>query len=440
MNTRPVLSQLSKSARPSFFWWLPVILHAMRLPSLRISLVLTAAACCSGLAAGAELQFRHHFMDRALPVSDKLVGDYGLTALVDLDRDGDLDFVLGGRGVKPPRLYWFEFQAPDRWVKHAVGSNYLSDVGLAALDVDHDGWPDLVCSGAWFRNPGKPREQVFERIVFDENAAGAHDVLIADIDGDRKPDVIMMGDARTKLNCLCWYSIASDPRQPWTRHLIGPPVHGAITPGGVADLDGDGDLDVIRANTWFENKDGQGREWVTHENIPMGRKGPYGICVRTAVMDMDGDGKPEIVMADADLVDSKVAVLKNAEGQGGRWTKTDLSRSFTYGSLHSLAVADFNGDGKLDIVANEQEELLPPGRENPRWIIWENLGGLQFAERIILDSKLGGHELQVGDVDGDGDIDICSKPWGPRSWNGNGGRMHVDFLENLLKTPKPRAK
>ncbi len=42
-------------------------------------------------------------------------------------------------------------------------------------------------------------------------------------------------------------------------------------------------------------------------------------------------------------------------------------------------------------------------------------------------------ELQVGDVDRDGDIDICSKPWGPRAWNGNGGKMHVDFFENLQK-------
>ena len=113
----------------------------------------------------------------------------------------------------------------------------------------------------------------------------------------------------------------------------------------------------------------------------------------------------------------------------------ELPQSFTYGSLHALAVADFNGDGKPDIVVNEQEELLPSGRENPRWVIWENLGGGRFSERIILDTKLGGHELQVGDVEGDGDIDICSKAWGPRSWNGNGGKMHVDFLENRLKAP-----
>jgi hypothetical protein len=310
--------------------------------------MLLAFICIPGLAPSADFQFRHHFIDRNLPVTDKLVGDYGLTALVDLDRDGDLDFVLGRRALTPSQLYWFEFQSPDHWVRHLVGTNYLSDGGLAALDVDGDGWPDLVCSGVWFRNPGKPREMPFERIVFDENAAGAHDILVADIDGDGKPDIVMMGDERTKLNALCWYSIPSNPRQPWIRHPIGPPVHGAITPGGVADLDGDGDLDIIRADTWFENKDGKGREWVAHKNIPMGRKGPFGICVRTAVADLDGDGKLEIIIADSDIEDSKVAILKNADNKGGLWTKTELPQSFTYGSLHALAVADFNGHSDSD--------------------------------------------------------------------------------------------
>jgi hypothetical protein len=95
------------------------------------------------------------------------------------------------------------------------------------------------------------------------------------------------------------------------------------------------------------------------------------------------------------------------------------------------------GDGKPDIVASEQEELLPAGRENPRWVIWENHGGNQFTDRVVLDTRLGGHELQVGDVDGDGDVDICSKPWGPRPWNGSDGKMLVDFLENLLRTASP---
>jgi hypothetical protein len=407
----------------------------MKNHGLSFAVFVFALGLGSGAGAG-DLRFQHRFMAQDLPVTAQGVGDYGLTALVDLDRDGDLDFVLGGRSSKPSMLYWFEFQAPDRWVRHGVGQDYLSDVGLAALDVDGDGWPDLVCNGVWFRNPGKPREQPFERVVFDANASGAHDIVAADLDGDGRKDIVMMGDERTRLKALCWYATPSDPKQPWVRHPIGPPVHGAITPLGVADLDGDGDLDVLRADTWFKNKDGKGTQWIAHPNMPMGRKGPFGVCVRTAVADLDGDGRPEIIVADADIIDSKVVFLKNTDGKGGAWTKTELPQSFVYGSLHSLAVADFNGDGRPDIVTNEQEELLPAGRENPRWILWENLGGGKFAEHIILDTRLGGHELQAGDVEGDGDIDICSKPWGTRPWNGVGGKLHVDFLENLLKSAR----
>jgi hypothetical protein len=388
-------------------------------------------------ALSAELIFKHHFITRDLPVEANGTGDYGLTALADIDRDGDLDFVLGGRQPAPQRLYWFEYQAPDTWVRHLVGTNYQSDVGLAALDVDGDSWTDLVCSGVWYRNPGKPCEQEFQRFVYAPDAAGAHDIVVADINGDKKPDVVLMGDQRTKLNALCWFEISGDPKQEWTRHPIAPGVHGAITPSGIADLDGDGDADVVRADTWYENVDGKGLQWVAHKNIPFGRVGPFGMCVRTAVTDIDGDGKVEIVMADADIVDCKVAILRNADGKGGAWKKEELPQSFTRGSLHSLAVADLNGDGRPEIIVNEQEELLPPDRQNPRWIAWENLGNGNFVERIILDLKLGGHELQVGDVDGDGDIDICSKPWGAAAWNGAGGKMHVDYLENLLR--KPRA-
>jgi hypothetical protein len=406
-------------------------LHVLDAHPLRVTiacLVMTAGPGCA-----AEFHFQHHWISRNLPIDSRGTGDYGLTALVDLDRDGDLDFVLGGRGVKPARLYWFEYRQATNWVQHLVGMDYQSDVGLAALDVDQDGWIDLVCSGVWYRNTGHPATEPFQRLVFATNAAGAHDILAADMDGDGRTDIVMMGDERTSLRALAWFKIPADPRQYWERHDIGPAVHGAITPAGVADIDGDGDLDVVRADTWFENSDGKGVVWVAHTNIPFGRIGPFGKCVRTAIVDLDGSGKKAVVMADADIADCRVVILRNEDGKGGRWSKTELPRSFTYGSLHSLVVADLNGDGRLDIVANEQEELLPPGRENPRWVVWENLGEGRFAERILLDQKLGGHELQAGDVDGDGDIDLCSKAWGVRSWNGNGGWMHVDFLENLLK-------
>ncbi len=285
----------------------------MKSTVLSTMVVLVAAFLLAGSLSSADLKFVHHFIDRSLPTEPGGDGNYGLTALADIDQDGDLDFILGGRAPSPERLYWYEFQRPGHWVRHVVGIDYRSDVGLAAFDVDRNGW-------------------------------------------------------------------------------------------------------------------------IAHENIPFGRTGPYGICLRTVVADLDGDEKKEIVMADADIEDSRVVILRNEDGKGGRWSKVELLRSFTYGSLHSLAVADLDGDGRPEIIVNEQEELLPEGRENPRWVVWRNQGQGRFSEHILLDQRLGGHELQVGDVDGDGDIDICSKLWDVKPWNGAGGSMHVDFMENLLKT------
>lgn len=378
-----------------------------------------------------KMKFRHHIIDTTLPVSPEGFGDYGLTALVDIDKDGKLDFVTGGRNMKPATLYWYRFVSPDKWDRHVVGWDYLSDVGIAAHDIDGDGWLDLVCSGVWYRNTGNPKTEPFERLIFDEKVGGAHDIVMADIDGDGKKDVVVMGDEKTELNGIFWYKIPDNPREKWIARRVGDAIHGAFAPAGIGDINGDGYADIVCADTWFENKAG-GAEWVAHKTIPMGRKGPFGYCVRTVVTDMDNDGKNDVVMLDADIEDCKGVVLYNVDG-GLKWDIIQLPQSFQYGSLHSLGVADFNGDGLPDIVSNEQEELLPEGRENPRWVVWQNQGNRRFKEEILLDKKAGGHELQIGDVDGDGDIDIVSKPWGAKPWNISKGKIHVDFLENKLK-------
>ena len=308
---------------------MPAVLFSGLTPTCLFVCALLATAALAG-----ELKFQRHSIDETLPQNDTLKGDYGLTALVDIDRDGDLDFVCGGRQPKPERLYWFEFQSAGRWVRHEIGTSYQSDVGLAALDVDGDGWIDLVCSGVWFRNPGNPREGKWERIEFAPNAGGAHDILAADIDGDGRKDIVMMSDSRKPLNALCWFKIPADPRQRWERHHIGPGIHGAITPAGVADINGDGHLDVVRGDTWFENRDGKGTEWIPHANIPMGRKGPFGVCVRTADADVDGNGRPAIVMCDTDISESKIVILRTAD-KGESWTKQELPQSLPYGSTSS---------------------------------------------------------------------------------------------------------
>ena len=97
-------------------------------------------------------------------------------------------------------------------------------------------------------------------------------------------------------------------------------------------------------------------------------------------------------------------------------------------------MADFDNDGDADVFTCEMEGIA--GDKPPRWFVWENTDGKggRFVERVILDANLGGHEAVAADFDNDGDLDLISKLWRPRKDNANGGRNHVDFLENLVKS------
>jgi hypothetical protein len=105
-----------------------------------------------------QFQFKHHIIDTSLPH-----GAYAQTALVDLDGDGRLEFVLGRQYGD---IYWYKYHAPDHWTRYLLGKDSPSDVGGCAIDVDGDGHIDFVAGGAWYRNSQDPN-QPFERIVFD---------------------------------------------------------------------------------------------------------------------------------------------------------------------------------------------------------------------------------------------------------------------------------
>ena len=381
---------------------------------------LTIVLCLLSSTAHANFKFAHHYIDRDLP------GDsYGQTSLVDVDRDGDLDFITGGRDDRK-RVFWFEYDGPDRWTRHVLGENHPSDVGGVAIDVDRDGWVDHVAGGAWYRNTGKPRTAPFERLVFDKDLAAVHDVVAADLDGDGRLDVITMSDK----NNLRWYRVAADPKQPWERHDIGPGVHAGAA---VGDIDADGDLDVVRSNAWFENADGKGTKWVEHA-IPFGNpRPPFPLATRCAVVDVDRDGRADLVMTDNEIRGGRIAWLENTDGKGVKWEVHPLPHgdAAPRGAYHSLVVADFDNDGDPDVFTVEMEHIA--GAKLPRWFIWENVDGkgATFIERVILNNGLGGHEAVAADVDGDGDIDLASKLWRPRKDNANNGKNHADFLENL---------
>jgi hypothetical protein len=198
----------------------------------------------------------------------------------------------------------------------------------------------------------------------------------------------------------------------------------------------------VRSNLWFENAD-RGARWTAHAMTePWGAKEPpFAVnATQTATVDLNRDSRLDVVICDGENPISKIAWLEAPDDpRTGKWITRHLPRGDDdpRGALHSLIVADFDRDGDADIFTVEMERF--PGARAPRWFIWENLDGHgKLAERVILDANLGGHEAVAGDVDGDGDLDLCAKPWEPRKANALGGKNHFDYLENV--SPKPAAR
>jgi len=355
--------------------------------------------------------FTHHYISRDLPLD--YGWGYGLVPPADFDSDGDIDYGIYARNDS---IYWFENRSIDDWARHTVGAFPARSLGGAALVVDRDGYTDILVGGFWYRNSGNPSEEPFERYVFDDRIESEiHDMVVADVNGDGRPNVVSLGDGEG----LFWYTIPDDPVQDenWPRTTVtmsvldeNDDIHAGFFPQGVGDLDGD--ADIVLADRWLENQN-EGTEWVRHW-LPFGARGPWGLSARTWIEDLNGDEHPDIIMVEADGTGSGGAWLENDVGSPPSFAVHELptTAAGTRGSFHALHVGDFDNDGDADIFTVEQEDasILPMGAP-PRWFIRENDGGNppRFTERIIFDGRLGGHDALAADVDGDGDLDILSK-------------------------------
>jgi hypothetical protein len=302
---------------------------------------------------------------------------------------------------------------------HEIGRGARTDVGGVALDVTRNGWIDFVVGDSWFENTGNPEEEQFT--LHRKNMIATHDNIAVDIDGDGIKDIVAMSD-HPDHPVLAWYKIPEDYHANWDYTRIGRGIHGGICPRGYGDLNGSGHIDIVRGDVWFENIDGNGKKWKQHESLtPPGGSRPdiYGLALKSWVIDMNNNGLPDIVQAEADTPNGRVFWWENVNN-AEYFIFHPISADSTGQDFHSLAIADFNGNGYMDVASGGGP--LTPGTH--KLYIWENVSGdgTQWKEHLIL-SGIEVHEIVAADVDGDGDIDIVSKPWlnGP----------HI-FLENKL--------
>jgi FG-GAP-like repeat len=400
--------------------------------------------CFFSLASSAaELKWTHFTIEDPLPGNG--AGTAGIP-LADLDRDGDLDAALSrAENGDAHGFWWYERKSDSVWVQHLINDsiNIMQGLGAAALDVDNDGWTDLVFDQAWFRNPGTLRknpDSLWEAQDYEHSGHEVHDIIAADINGDGRQDIVTFDG-----NKLLWYDTAHSLAVTLVAQGIG--HHGGIAPHGAGDMDGDGDTDLVITGSWFENRGKEKGKWIRHPwpYLPI-PKACYGISIRSWVVDLDGEGDNDIVYRDCDTGFGHLCWARN-EGKGQAWTRFPLADPPTSrenvpgtGSWHSLGVADFNGDGRPDIFSGEQEDpkcwaagglTMKPQGLKPRGVIWVNCGANPpiFAPQIIHEGNPGWHDVCIGDLDGDGDVDIVSKIWCK-----DGPTDHADYWRNDTMT------
>ena len=287
----------------------------------------------------------------------------------------------------------------DDWAQQPLLPHRLSrgGPGLAWLDLDGDGWEDVIVTGA---KGGK--------LAVLSNQAGKGFLVRegADLAGADQTAAIAWADGKGHRDFLLGLSSQELPEPQESRIIrfnqtVGPRVvavgRSSIGTIAMADIDGDGDLDVFVAgrsvpgrypepasSTILRNEDG---ELVPDATASAPFRG-VGLVTGAAFGDLDGDDSPDLVLA------LEWGPLRVFLDRGGRFEDATAAMGLAEhtGLWGCVALGDFDGDGRLDIVAgnrgrNTVLELDPPGRSALFFGEWNGDGIVQMMEA-----------RQIGDV------------------------------------------
>ncbi len=324
-------------------------------------------------------------------------------SLADVDGDGDLDIVSGSTDDDTVAWHQNSGSSPPTWTTRTISTAADGVLSVAMADVDGDGNIDALSASsnddkiAWHQNdPGIPAPVWTERVI-STGADGASSVAAADVDGDGDIDVLSVSENDSK---LAWHESDGDLVPGWTEHSIqsGAPLKRGLA---VADLDGDGDLDVITARpglgtiAWFENDGLSDPGWTERTVSATTVNSPQ----RVTTADLDRDGDIDVVTAEQG--GSEIVWFSNDGGSPPTFTRRSIP-GFVTGWL-PISAADLDADGDVDLMS-----ASGPATELVYW--WENNGDPVpfWQQHLVAGSGTQTTALAPGDLDGDGDLDLAT--------------------------------
>ena len=210
---------------------------------------------------------------------------------IDMDKDGDIDVLSAS--IWDDKVAWYENDGSliPVWTEHVITTNANGVRTVVAGDIDGDGNIDVASASyiddkiAWYESDGAATPGFTEHVVT-TSTLGAMSVEIADVDADGNLDLVTASYADGK---IAWFQNDGAVTPRFTEQVISTSAAGArdVT---TADLDGDGDLDIISASysddkiAWYEN-DGAASPGFTEHLVSQEGDGPRAV----AAADVDGD-------------------------------------------------------------------------------------------------------------------------------------------------------
>jgi len=319
----------------------------------------------------------------------------------DLDGDGDID-VLGGAGETQGEVAWWENTAGDgsAWTKRTVDADFDGARSVIAEDIDGDGDLDVVGTAwiagmvSWWENTAGDASAWTEHLVV-QNFTDAHPVFAADINGDGDMDIVA---AARSGSTVAWWENDTGDGSSFTMHTIDSSFSYAASVF-VADVDGDGDMDVLGAAeiaddlTWWENVGGSGTNWVEHV-----LDATYNGSIRVQAADMDADGDIDVI---SQAYEEDVITWWENTGSGSSWTRHNIASGLL--NPFGLLVVDMNNDGYIDVLSSDETADTITWWENTPVLV--DIDGDGILDEV--DNCPSTANADQSDVDGDTVGDVC---------------------------------
>jgi hypothetical protein len=378
------------------------------------------------LAANAEVTWQRKSSttgDMPAPNSGK---EQTCCIVMDIDKDGIDDLVVGER-TQAPSVVWYKYNGKG-WDKFVIDNTRKNpEAGGECCDIDCDGDLDVILgqdySGNaiwWWENPYPDFSKPWTcRYIKKSDGKKHHDQTVGDYNGDGQVELVSWNQGAKK---LLFFEIPSSPKsiESWPSSTIYEWSSGQEREGFPSipvDIDLDGKVDIVGGGRWFKHQGGTKFE----VNVIDAEKA----FTQCAAGQLVKGGRPEVVFSPGDMDGD----AKWYEWAGDKW-KAHTLRNIIHG--HTCEIRDIDGDGNLDILIGEMGN--PGAGDNANTYIWYGDGKGNFKETIASHGQ-GIHEGKLGDLDGDGDLDILMKPY-----NHNTPRIDILLNNGTQRSQAGRAK